>query len=537
MSPGIPRSRPRSGGARERGQAAVVGVILMFGLLIALLALIQLGAVPGWNEAIEFNHNERTQGDMQSVHGEIHRTAVTGQSRTDTVELGVRYPSRPFLFNPPDPTGRLATTDPGEFEIQNIEIEGVDNYWEDDGGRIQGLTRELVYEPHYNEYRTPPTTVYENGILYNEFEQPIPLSREGFLDGERLSLVTLAGEFERMGTRPTSVPLKPESAPTQPVSVRSADGDPITVTVPTRLPESEWESVLSNEFQRNGGHVLGDEDGVDVSDGNLTVTLDPDIEYDLRLARVSVGEQSSPMGPHYITRVSGGETSLGPNQGERLAFEVRDRFNNPVSGVDVEFDATDGRLSRTSVQTGSDGQATVRYTAPPEAGMQTVTATADIDEETTGENHRAHVPVSVVDESTEDGFVGSNPGQGSGKVQLVDSPRNGTGVDITFRNEADVELTLTQIRAAFYYPSDEANPPTAGTYSYHSFETQFDIPGDFVSIEGPTLTASGEPGNEDVISLRDLRNNPGGDFMVVHTVWVDSFGDAHTYSYFVGISR
>ena len=519
-----------------RGQAAVVGVVLMFGLLIALLALVQLTAVPGWNQAVEVQHNERVQSDMQLVGTEIHRSSVTGQSRTVPVELGVRYPSRPLLFNPTDPAGTLRTTDSGEFEIRNVDIEGVNNYWNDTEDQvIEGSTRQLVYEPRYNEYSTPPTTVYENGVLYNEFERPLTLDEGGFVDGHRISLITLSGDYHESSVETRTVSLKPESAPTQTVSVESVDSEPVTVSVPTRLPETEWESILEPEFQRNGGHVLDDEDGVTVANGTLTVAFDPDVEYDLQLARVGVGQQSQQMEPYYITQIAGSETPLRAGQSERLVFEVRDRFNNPAKGVDVDFETSDGHLSQTTGRTGTDGQVMVRYTAPQDAGTQTVTASADVEAVADRQNDQSTVQIAVTDDDADDdGFVGSNPGPGSGKVQLVDSVRDGTGVDLTLRNTGTSEMSLTQIRASFYYPSDQSAPPTEGGYSYQGFETTYDIPGEFVSVEGPSLAPDG---GEDSISLTDLRQNPGGDFMVIHTVWVDELGESHAYSYFVGIER
>lgn len=533
-----PDSRLKRAFSSRRGQSAVIGFVLMFGLLIVLLALIQLSAVPGWNQAIEVQHNQRVQNDMQLVARNIHRTGTTDVAQPGAVELGVQYPARPFLFNPPNPTGTLSTTSPQSFEIRNIDIEGVDNYWgsTETEGVISGTSRHLRYRPNYNEYGSPPTTIYENGILYNEFDQPLPVSQTSFIEGQQVSIVALTGTFNRTGMQTISVPIQPESAPATTTAVTSADGQPITVTVPTQLSEEDWESLLADEYQRNGGHIVGDEDGVTVSAGRLTVELDPTIEYDLRLARVAIGQESSSSDPHYVTRVSGGETPLNPLQSEQLVFEVRDRFNNPVSGVDVDFNATEGPLSRVSARTDSNGQVTVRYTAPSTAGTETVTASTDVDSDGTisGVNEQVIVPVGVTD-SSGDGFVGSNPGNSSGQVQLADSPRVDTGTDLTFRNNAPTEMTLTQARVSFYYSHPRSDVPVAATYSYGSFETTLNIPSDFETVEGPTLAASGEVGNEATVSLRDIRSNPSGDFMVVHTLWVDESGNSHTYSYFVGI--
>lgn len=538
--PEEPKPDYSAGSTVLRAQSHVLGAILLFGILVLLLGLIQMTAVPDWNQSLEVDHSQTVQEDIDALSGSIHQTAVTGQSTTSGVQIGLRYPTRPFLFNPPDPAGRLQTVDAGSIELDNVDFVGVDNYWVDeDPNQFAAETSHLVYQPDYNEFETPPTTRYENGIVFNRFDgTTLPLSTRGFLDGERISLVALAGDLEREAAGKVQVPVRPESAPSQTVGLTSATDDPITVSVPTTYPESEWESLLEGEFQSNGGHIVGDAAGVAVEDGELTVALDPDVEYDLRLARVTIDDRANRTAPHYLTHTSGGETAIRPTQSERLTFEVRDRFNNGKHGVDVSFEASEGTLSRTSARTAPDGTVSVRYIAPSGTGVETVTATAEFgDEETVGENQVQTVPVQVDDDAPRDQFVWSNPGPDSGNVLLVDSPRNNTGTDLTFRNTGTTEKTLQQVRMSFYYPRDDVRAPTRGNYTYQNTRTEFDIPGEFEAVTGPTLAPAGEEGDEAEVWLRDLRSNPVGDFFVLHTVWTDAGGESDVQSYFVGVAR
>ena len=525
---------------RNRAQSTLVGVLLLFGILVTLVALIQLTAVPGWNQAIEVEHNERVQDDLQDVMGDIHAVGRVGQTRTSTVELGVGYPTRPFLLNPPAASGRLHATQSAPFEVRNIEIEGVDNYWPPgtEEGVIAGQTHQLIYEASYNEHQDAPISVYENGLLYNELDDRAVLAEEPFIDGNRISLTALGGDTDRQSTRQVTVPVRSESGPSQAVPVSSADGDPVEITVPTRLPESKWEELLTPEFEAQGGHILDGADGVTVSDGTLTVTLDPEMPYELELAQVAVDTQADRTEPHYITDISGGETPVRPNRGERLVFEVRDEFNNPKPGVDVEFEATDGTLSQASARTDSEGRVSVRYTAPPDASSQSVTATADIEGGTEPAiNEQVTVPILVEDvDDDEDQFIGVNPGTGTERVQLIETPRNQpeNGVDMTFFNSAPGEMTLTQMRIAFYHTDPTGQQtPTSARFSYGGSETLLDIPGQFVGVNGPTLA----PDEEVTVTLGDIRNNPAGDFLLIHTVWVDEAGDGRFHSYFISIQN
>jgi len=536
------RDRWIPGGGRDtrRGQSTLVGAILLFGILILLLAIIQLSAVPNWNNSIEVDHNERVQEDLREVMSAVHDVGEIGESRTRTVELGVDYPTRPFLLNPPPASGRLAATEPSSFEIGTVEILGVDNYWTGNGpsGVIEGSTYQLVYEPDYNEHDPAPRTVYENGLLYNEIRGQAILATEPFIDGNRISLTALAGTPDRRGTGTVSVPIRPESGSSQAVPVRSSTGAPVEVTVPTRLPESEWEAQLEPEFVSNGGNILGNEGGVTVQDGNLTVTLTPETVYELELARVALDERTDRMGPRYITAVSGGEGPIATDGPERLVFEVRNEFNNPVRGEQVSLEATNGNLSLTDARTGPDGRVSVRYTPPSESGTQTVTAAVDIDEDpAVAANERANITLRSTGaggEGSDDRFVNANPPAGSDRIRVAESSRVRSGVDITFLNGRNATHTLAEFRVAMYHAAQTPTTPDSGTYSYGSFQTTFDIPGTFVAVDGPTL----QPGEEDTISVGELvRGNPTGDLMLIHAIWVDDSGEEHGESYFISITR
>lgn len=528
----------------ERAQSTLIGFLLLFGILVLLVAIIQVSAVPDWNRGVEVQHNERVIGDMQELTGSIHQVGRTGTARSSTVELGTRYPTRPFLINPTDPAGTIRTTESAPFEVRNVDIRGVDNYWSgaDEVGVIEGTTRRLVYEPDYSEHTAAPETVYENGLLYNEREGQAVLAQEPFVDGSRLSLVALQGSLDRASPGRVTVSARPESAPAQAIPVSSADGDPLMIALPTRLPEAKWEELLATEFERNGGNIVGNETGVTVTDGTLTVALAAGVEYDLRMARVAVGDQAEPTEPRYLTDVEGAETPIGPGQSERLVFEVRDAFNNPRSDIPVTFEATGGDLSRTSATTGTDGRVAVRYTAPASGGNQSVTATADIEGGATpGAKEQSTVNVSVVSGpggggGGNDSFLGVNPGPGADQVAAIDPERVDTGVDFTFRNQRDTSMELIEIRVAFYNTDNTQALATSGTYQFNGVQT-FDIPGDFVAVNGPTLAPAGQAGSDATVSFRDFRKDPRNDFFLMYAVWEDGAGERSVQPYFINIKR
>lgn len=156
----------------------------------------------------------------------------------------------------------------------------------------------------------------------------------------------------------------------EPVSVsgreRTVDPDgPIELQLPTRLSEQRWRALLDDERDTEpGGYVTG----IDVREGDpydrLTITLNETVAYDLRIAKVSVGADSTAAEPHYIDHDTPSETTIPDGGSRRLTAVVRDRYNNPVSGVTVSASVTGtaaGTLDDQTVRTDENGLATFRY--------------------------------------------------------------------------------------------------------------------------------------------------------------------------------
>lgn len=369
---------PNSLRADERGVSEVLGAVLIFGLLVALLVLVQVTAVPTWNQQTEYEHSLRVQADFQFVADASSRVLAAGGEELVSVETGLTYPQRAFLFNPPPVTGTVRTTDPALIRLANVAAPGeAGDYWTGDEWSIS--TRALVYEPAYRQYQNAPVSVFENGLVFNEYASADILAQQrSFVEGRTVTIVALGGDLRSTRVDPTSVTLTGVSAPATTLTV-SDDGQPITVSVPTRLSESRWRELLATELRANDpdGNVVGFgyDDAAPGDVATLTLELDPAFEYDLRLARLHVG----PGDPHtpaaYVTHADGQGGSVGLGERRSLTFTVRDAYNNPVSGEPVAFTLSGGgSLSATAATTDADGRVTVTYTAPNVDASATVVA-------------------------------------------------------------------------------------------------------------------------------------------------------------------
>lgn len=378
-------------GEDDRGVSELAGAVLIFAAIIITLSVYQAVVVPAQNERVEFDHNQRLQSDMQNLRQAILNAPSWGSAETVTIELGFRYPARQLLVNPAPPTGTLETDNASEggpnISIDNAASTGeVGDYW--DGSTREFETTALTYRPAYNQYTNAPSTNYENSVLYNRFNDTlIPLTSQSLIDDTRIRLVAVGGTLSRNGIGTTSINIRSISPGHRTISVTDS-GSPIIISIPTRLDRDTWLEVLDGQFIANGsgGHI----ESISVSPiggsefDRLTIELEPGVTYNLQLAKVAVGRDPGDVQIGYLTRASRNVTSMTTDEEEQLIAEVRNRFNNPVSGVEVTFTTTNGTFTdgsvTTTVSSDTEGQASAILSAST-SGEATVRAGIDSDED------------------------------------------------------------------------------------------------------------------------------------------------------------
>jgi hypothetical protein len=384
------------------------------------------------------------------------------------VDLGVQYPARAITLNPPAQGGTIQTqTEPDSLEIENAEVENGEtrDYWD---GSDRTFTSGIVeFEPSYNLYHQAPDTKVENGIVYNHFTEDsefIPLSGQQLVSGRDISLVATDGDLSQSQVGETAIDVNPVSAGATRVPVTNgSDTSKVTIKIPTKLSEKTWVTKLLHNQIDNAdsgttdcGSISNPEDDSDSNrfiencDYNsgpgefntLVLIMEPGETYNLNLAKVSVGDNAGDLDPHYITTDGGSEGSLVDIELRELTFEVRDRFDNPVSGAEVPLEATNGEFESGSdtktVTTNENGEITVTFVPDdvPDGGSETAVIRAggslDLDgttgpdfdpSGTTAPRDEASFKFTVVDSEADTDVGGSvNP---SGPIVLTDATTSG----------------------------------------------------------------------------------------------------------------
>ncbi|MEF8886118.1 MAG: Ig-like domain-containing protein [Haloarculaceae archaeon] len=351
----------------DRGQSVQIGAVLLFGALVVALAGYQAFVVPQQNERVEFSHSQTVQDDMQELRNALVSATGEVSTRSVSVTLGTRYPDRLFAVNPGPVSGSLRTAGTADssvtLRVVNARTDGeTGDFWT--GATRSYPTGFVTYRPDYNRYRNAPTTVYEHSALVSDFGTgTVALADPSFVDGRRITLVALNGSLSTTRVGASSVDVRPVSASTRTVSVTNTSGSNVTIELPTRFSESFWQEALSDQLAPDG-YV----ESVDVVSGSpsdtLVVELTAGENYTLRLAKAGVGTGVEGTEAAYLTDVAGNGSAVPEAGSERLVLEVRDEYNNPVSGVVVYANATDGTFTDKKVTTDSNGRAVFQYEAP-----------------------------------------------------------------------------------------------------------------------------------------------------------------------------
>lgn len=379
----------------ERGVSEVIGSILVFGLLMTLLALVQMQGVPAANEQVELKHSQDVQNDIGGLQEALAQTAVSGSGQSVSVAVGLQYPNRFVLMNPPPVTGSLRTDPARNITLGNaraVDAETAD-FLNTDSGGLGYPTQSIRYDPEYNRLEDAGTTVLETGVMYKQFRNATNVQDRGILiDGRSLTLVTVEGNLSATGMTAQTLSTVPLSSSRDATSLTTNEsGESVTVSIPTNLSAETWkQSILEDQIDPPGGPNEPGRFVTDVTCSNATKSMsepcDADVvitfeeekpngdnvTYDLRMAKVGVGTGHTLTGETYVTDIRGDNESVVENGTRKLVAEVRDRYNNPVSGVTLSAKiikpakpaAPNEDIEPRVATTGADGRADFVYEAP-----------------------------------------------------------------------------------------------------------------------------------------------------------------------------
>jgi hypothetical protein len=535
----------------DRGQALQVGAILLFGILIVALSLYQATVVPNQNERVEFESYLDANSDMEQLDSEIGAAAARDHSTRTAVTTGVNYPTRTVFVNPGPAGTRLRTGSTDTIRIENVTaVNGEEGNtmakW--NGTPHEYNTTTVRFDTNYNQLQAPPI-VYESGVIHRPpgdtgADQSVVVSDGSLVENDRITIVTLAGDLDAGGLQPTVV-ARPVSAHSRTVVITGNDSENITLTLPSELSNDTWESeVLSEEI--DGGSVLDvTQNGTETVD----VVLNGSRTYELRLARVELRRQSdsstvAPTEPEYVVRTAGDNQSINANQSVRLTAEVRDRYNNPKRGADIEFSTANGTFAQNdgssrTVTTGGDGHASVQFSP-----YDNQTGELEVDARVLDPNARTELNTTTFTVN-----VGQGAGGGGGDDETGTDEINPAQGDLVLtsatkgdkKNEADLKFSIrsdksvTKIRVPFYFSGgtggSNKDAEAVETFAGSGFTTGQNIKlGDPITeLNSPVEFNSADGSKSVTVTFTPNKVQTRGDFFIL----VMEFSDGSRSTYFV----
>jgi hypothetical protein len=477
----------------ERAQSIQIGAVLLFAALLIAFSTYQAFLVPDQNEQVEFDHNQQVQSQLQQFHSAVVSSPGTTSDASVVVQLGTQYPARLVAVNPGSPSGSLyteaTTNDDVNVSVANASADGeIGDFW--NGSRYNYSTGYLVYSPNYNEYSAAPDTVYDSSVLYNRFRSGnVTLTNQSIVDGKQISLVAINGTYSTATSGAVSVSVDRRSSSTNTVEItnRSADSN-VTLWIPTTLSKDTWESeLLDGQFVDQGGHVR--RDGLkmvtlpDATGDLLRIELEPGVDYQLRMTKVGIGTRVTDEGGAYLTDVEGEDATVSEGSSRRIVVEVRDRYNNPVSGETVNASASSGSVSFvTDDESDADGQVAMTYSAPANiedestrndaVNVSITEPTGSLNDADFDPNGTANVTFDVTIENTDGSGLGSGTGSGSGTGAYSvawERPPFGDSIEpvqLNFSTKPDVRNAQSNGTALLVRATDSGDPVALANVDY-----------------------------------------------------------------------
>lgn len=483
----------------NRGVSEVVGAVLIFGFLILALSTFQAVVVPQENKEAEFNSYQAAQGDMIDLQNNLIVSGTRGVSTGTAVQTGLTYSERVFSLNPTTPQGSISTGPTGTVVVENAsavssEAANTRAFW---NGTVRPYnTTGVAFTPRYNEFSGQPIVATGETVYVVGDGQIAPLTGQSLISGDQIRFVAVDGELDQSGIR-SSMTISPQSVSTRTVVVTGAGGDPVTLSLdpPPQTTADEWISAYEGQI------LAANQDVEDVANdsGKITIKLDGAQTYQLKLARVTVGEGEADDGggePAYLIAQQEEALTVPSGKQTTIAAEARDKFNNPVEGADVTYDITDGDASFLNADGTAIGSTATRTTNGEGRAPQPIRVT-DIGSDVTV---RATVD-GTSDPLKRTNFTVQTPNDNN-PVQLagvsfegVSDVNNGQGtVKIRFDNQnPDTVRTVERFRMDFY---QGGGPPTSGVIE----GTAFTVGG---NAESTSISLSADQSTDVTINFDD----------------------------------
>ena len=277
------------------GSVIPLGFILVVTVISLAIILINTTTIPALSKKAEVDAHRDVETDFIRMDSAVYRAATTDIPQPVVMGNRVNYP--PHLEPLKTPTPRLQTVGPHNISFDNaVYEENLSAY------NRERETNAIRFSRDYNYYTTARDFGYEHGLFYtqphhSERGDPaiIVRDKQTIINDETITVIAIEGDISFSRPSPTQISVTPIESKKEHTTITNDSGESINVTLPTRVPKSEWETLLESEMVGNGGHVTNvtysttnPDTGADDGANYVTIELESGIEYDLNMYTVRV---------------------------------------------------------------------------------------------------------------------------------------------------------------------------------------------------------------------------------------------------------
>lgn len=237
----------------SRGAVVPIGFILVISVIAFGLYLFQVTAVPAANKRAELQTQDQVRTQFHQLDAAIFRAGTDNITTPHLIDANTNYlfqTSRTSVES-----SQIRTNGNADVTIDNaVSSNSSDDF---DGVAITYTTTFVNYLPSYAYYNNPNQFWNENGLVYYETPQGKTVLSESqtIVSGKQITIPLLAGDVSSGGRGQFPLNIAPRPEAYKSVTVSDDSGAPITISLDTRVPEGQWNTLLESEKDINGGYV------------------------------------------------------------------------------------------------------------------------------------------------------------------------------------------------------------------------------------------------------------------------------------------
>lgn len=249
----------------NKGQVTMVGVILLLIIFIVASSAAMTVVVPSAQETAEITKDKQISETIRSIPNNVNLAVGSDTPQSVTMSGEINYPYSEFVYNPPNPQINIETID-----TKQTTVSATNTYTS---------TYDIVeFNRKYYRFTPESTKIYSQQIVYDKVKNSdttVNPSNQYIINGDTINIYTINNKINTSNTNVEISIYKSEDV--SHTNINESNNE-VTITMESDLTVEQWNNLLENELNSNGGHIT---DISSPSAGTIQLTLESGVSYNL----------------------------------------------------------------------------------------------------------------------------------------------------------------------------------------------------------------------------------------------------------------